>query len=100
MSWPFGVRTSVEATALPPGPVAVMTAEVELATAWVVAENVAVVAPAGIVTLLGTVAAELLLDREMGVPPAGAGPAAFTVPWDVLPPITGFGSSCKLTRAP
>jgi hypothetical protein len=42
--------------------------------------NVALVAPAGTVTLAGTCAAPLLLLSMMTAPPAGAGPFNVTVP--------------------
>jgi hypothetical protein len=42
--------------------------------------NVAVVAPAATVTLVGTVAAELLLDSETTALPDGAAALSITVP--------------------
>jgi hypothetical protein len=45
---------------------------VDIATADVVAVNVALAAPAGTVTPAGTVAAVLLLERLTTAPPAGA----------------------------
>src|SRR3989442_12673421 len=57
-----------------------MVADVDAVTALVVTVNVALVAPAGTVTLAGTVAAELLLDSVTCAPPAGAGPARAPVP--------------------
>src|SRR2546426_5332657 len=53
--------------------------------------NVALVAPAGTVTLAGTVAAELLLDSATCAPPAGAGPSSVAVPVELLPPVTVVG---------
>ena len=67
-----------------------MTA-VETATALVLTGKVALVAPAGTVTLPATVAAELLLDSVTGAPPAGAGPFSLTVPVELLPPVTVVG---------
>jgi hypothetical protein len=56
--------------------------------------NVALVEPAGTITLVGTVAtAVLLLDRVTTVPPAGAALLNVTVPWDALPPFTEVGFS-------
>src|SRR2546428_606792 len=68
-----------------------MVAEVDAATAVVVIVNGALLAPAGTVTLPGTVAAGLLLDSVTGAPPAGAGPFSVTVPVELLPPVTVVG---------
>jgi hypothetical protein len=71
-----------------------------LAVSWtVVAETLnvvtvklALVAPAGTVTLAGTVAEPgRLLDSVMMVPPEGAALASLTVPVDGLPPVTLAG---------
>jgi len=54
---------------------------VEAVTVKVVTVNVRLAAPAGIVTLAGTVAAAvLLLERETRAPPMGAGPLSLTLP--------------------
>jgi hypothetical protein len=51
--------------------------------------NVALVAPAGMVTLAGTVAtAVLLLERETRAPPLGAGALSVTLPGEGDPPLT------------
>src|SRR3989449_6825941 len=68
-----------------------MVAEVDAATALVVIVNGALVAPAGTVTLPGTVAAGLLLDSVTCAPPAGAGPSSVAVPVELLPPVTVVG---------
>ena len=69
-----------------------MVTVVLLPTAVVVIGKVALVAPAGIVTLAGTVAtAVLLLDSVTVVPPAGAAPLKVAVPVDELPPVTLVG---------
>ena len=54
--------------------------------------NVALVAPAGTVTLEGTLAAPLLLESMTCAPPAGADALNVTVPVeDCKPPITLVG---------
>src|ERR1700722_10245224 len=54
--------------------------------------KVALVAPAGIVTVEGAVATEgLLLARDTEMPPPGATPLSFTVPVELLPPTTVAG---------
>jgi hypothetical protein len=69
-----------------------MVTEVLAATGLVVIVNVAVVAPAGTVTLARTCAAvALLLESVTTDPPAGAGPVNFTMPVDEVPPITEAG---------
>jgi hypothetical protein len=55
--------------------------------------KVALVAPAGTVTLEGTLAAPLLLESATCAPPAGAGPLNVTVPVEDVPPITLVGLS-------
>jgi hypothetical protein len=53
--------------------------------------KLAAVAPAATVTLVGTVAAALLLDSVTAAPPAGAGAVKITVPVEGLPPPTLAG---------
>ena len=66
--------------------------EVETRTPEVLTANVALVVPAGTVTLEGTLAAPLLLESATCEPPAGAGPLSVTVPVeDCTPPITLVG---------
>ena len=61
--------------------------------------NVAPVAPAGMVTLAGTVAtAVLLLARETRAPPLGAGPLSVTLPVEGDPPLTLVGFSVSEER--
>ena len=65
---------------------------VDAATADVVAVNVALVAPAAIVTLAGTpTTAVLLLESDTTAPPLGAAAVTDTVPVDPLPATTLLG---------
>jgi len=66
--------------------------EVEMRTMDVLTVKDALVAPAGTVTLVGTLAAPLLLESVTIAPPAGAGPLNVTVPVeDCVPPMTLVG---------
>ena len=67
--------------------VAEIVTGVELATAEVVTVKVAVVWPAGIETLAGTVAAGLLDESVTLTPAAAAGAVSVTVPVDEFPPV-------------
>ncbi len=72
-----------------------MVTAVDAVTTLVLTVKVALVAPAGTVTLEGTVAAAvLLLESATCAPPAGAAPLNVTVPVeDCVPPITLVGLS-------
>src|SRR5437870_13862620 len=71
-----------------------MVTEVDVATGFVLTVKLALVAPAGTVTLAGTVATPvLLLDRLTTAPPPGAAALSVTVPVDELPPVTLDGLS-------
>ncbi len=71
--------------------VAVITAVVVEVTDVVVTVKFALVDPAATVTLLGTLAAELLLDKLTTAPPEGAAALSVTVPVELLPPVTLVG---------
>ena len=66
-----------------------MTALVSLLTTLVVTLKVVVIAPAGMVTLLPTIALKLDEASDTVVPPVGAGPEMINVPVVDVPPITG-----------
>ena len=73
-----------------------MLTVVDAATALVLIVNVALVAPAAIVTLDGVLAAVvLLLESVTTAPPEGAAPLSVTVPVEEFPPVTlaGFTES-------
>jgi len=70
---------------------AVIVAVVFAVTRLVVTANVALVAPAPIVTDDGTVALPLLDESETANPPVGAWPVRVTVPVALFPPTTADG---------
>ena len=72
---------------------------VELDVALVLAVNAALVAPAGMVVVVGTVAsAASLLARETTDPLWGAGPLSITLPPNEAPPLTVAGFSVREVR--
>ena len=76
-----------------------MVTGVDVVTALVLTVNVALLAPAAIVTLAGTVAAAVLpLMRETTAPPVGAGPLSVSVPVEGDPPVTLVGFSVSEER--
>src|SRR2546422_5779484 len=77
-----------------------MVTGVDAATALVVTVKVALVAPAGTMTLEGTLAAAvLLLESVTWAPPVGAGPLRVAVPVeDCAPPTTLVGFSVSDER--
>jgi hypothetical protein len=76
-----------------------MVTGVEAVTASVVTVKAALLAPAGMVTLAGTVAAAvLLLERETTAPPVRAGPLSMTLPVEGDPPLTLVGFSASMVR--
>lgn len=91
------VRTAP--TRAPPAS-AMITVEVVETTVLVSIGNVACVAPAGTVTLGGTVAAFVLsLVSPTACPPEGAAEASFTVPVTAVPPTTSLELSVTLDAA-
>jgi len=70
-----------------------MVTGAEAVTALVFTGNVALVDPAATVTLDGTVAEALLLERFTMAPPLGAAPLRVTVPVEEEPPLTLPGLS-------
>ena len=69
-----------------------MSTEVEAVTGLVATVKFALVAPAGTVTLAGTMAtAVLLLESATAAPPAGAAALRVTVPVEGAPPVTLVG---------
>src|SRR5438445_11843890 len=91
-----GVTVSSAVLVRPPK-LAEIVAEVDAVTDTVVTVNVALVAPAGTVTLplTGTLATALLLDRVTSAPPVGAVALNVTVATEELPPTTLVGFSAK-----
>jgi hypothetical protein len=72
-----------------------MLSEVLEETADVVTVKFVLDCPAGTVTLAGTCAAALLLERLTTAPFAGATPFRFTVPVEDEPPTAvGFNDNC------
>src|SRR5437660_10022805 len=66
-----------------------MVTGVEPVTALVLTVNVALLAPAATVTLAGTVAVDVLLERVTAAPPVSAGALSVTAPVeDGAPPVT------------
>jgi hypothetical protein len=69
---------------------------VDVLTELVVTVKVALLAPEAMLTLAGTVAADvLLLESVTAAPDDGAAALSVTVPWDVLPPTTLLGFSVR-----
>src|SRR5712671_2545402 len=76
-----------------------MVAEVDMKTIDVFTVKVALVLPAGTITLEETLAAPLPLESITCAPPAGAGPLSVTVPVeDCSPPMTLVGFNVSEER--
>ena len=76
-----------------------MVIGVEAVTTRVVTVKAALVTPAGMVTLAGTVATVVsLLERETMAPAVGAGPLSVTLPVEGDPPLTLVGFSVSEVR--
>ena len=92
-SYSIGTAELTVRSALRPEPLyeAEIVTVVEKTTRLVSTVKIALVAPAGTVTLEGTVAAGLLLESVTCAPPAGAGAFSVTVPVEGLPPVTLVG---------
>ena len=93
-----GLTVRVAVREMPPAEAVIVTL-VALETACVETVKFALVAPAGTVTVLGTVATfVLLLLRFTTNPPDGAGAVRVTVPVLLLPPTTLVGFRLRLLR--
>ena len=87
----WGVTVSEAVCARPELEAEIVTV-VELDVALVDTGNAAIVDPAAMLTLGGTVATEvLLLDKEKMAPPLGAGALRMISPVEVFPPLTLVG---------
>ncbi|HEV8636851.1 MAG TPA: hypothetical protein VG370_21745 [Chloroflexota bacterium] len=94
-----GVTVSDAVLVAPPNAPVIVTG-VDAPTALVVTVNVALVAPAAIVTLAGTLAAAaLLLESDTAAPPLGAAALKVTVPVEELPPTTLVGLTVTAASA-
>jgi hypothetical protein len=94
-----GGTTVSDALCVPPPDEPEIVTAVDVATALVVTLKLALVAPAGIVTLAGTAAAGLLLESVTCAPPAGAAPFSVTVPLAEAPPVRLAGVSASAESA-
>ena len=88
-----------EAVFVTPAYDAEMVTGVDTVTALVLTVNVALLAPAATVTLAGTVAVDVLLERATAAPPVRAGPLSVTVPVeDCAPPVALVGFTISEER--
>jgi hypothetical protein len=75
-----------------------MVAVVVVVTLLVFTVKVALVFPAAMVTLVGTVALAELDDSFTEMPPVGAAPVRVSFPVDVVPPLTLVGVRVRDSR--
>jgi hypothetical protein len=94
---PGGLTVSVAVLVTPPS-IAEMAAAVAAVTGLVVTVKLALLAPAGTVTLAGTAAAVELSESATTAPPAGAGPVNVTLACEVPPPVTLPGFNARVAR--
>lgn len=87
---PGGASVSA-AVLVTPAKTAEIVTEVEAVTAVVVTVKVALLAPAGTMTLAGAVAAAELSESDTVAPPLGAAALKVTVPVEEVPPTTLLG---------
>ena len=91
----FTVSAAVLVT---PAKAAEMVAVVDALTALVVMVKLALLAPAGTITLVGTVTATTLLESDTTAPPVGAALVRVTVPCEVAPPVKLAGFNANVLR--
>jgi len=93
------VTTVSEAVLVTPAYDAEMVTGVDVVTALALTVNIALLAPAGTVTLVGPPATPLSLVSNTCAPPVSAGPLSVTVPVeDCAPPVTLVGFSVSEDR--
>jgi hypothetical protein len=97
----FAPRWTQEASWIPPYSATTPTLPGFICSDAAVTVKVALVLPAGTVTLGGTLTrCGYTLDKVTTAPPAGAGLGRFTVSWPLLPPITVSSAGVMVTPWP
>lgn len=94
-----GGGVTVSAVLLVAPKVPVMVTDVDAVTDTVLTVKVTLVAPAGTVTLAGTLAAAELSESVTTAPPVGAAAVKMAVPCEVSPPTTSVGLSVIVESA-